>query len=59
MSASYINKISNSNCEHIDLHLHMIDNGYSKIYFNPCAILFVGQQGEKRIKYLKGIFTKK
>lgn len=58
-NASYINTISNSNCEHIDLHLHMIDNGYNNIYFNPCAILFVGQQGEKRIKYLESIFTKK
>jgi len=58
MNASYQNSISKSNCEHIDFHLHMIDNGFSKIYFNPCMILFAGQQGEKRINYLKNIFKK-
>lgn len=57
-NSSYINNISKSNCEHIDLHLHMIHNGYSNIYFNPCSILFVGQQGEKRIKYFENLFTK-
>jgi len=59
MDAAYVNTISRSNCEHIDLHLHMIDNGFSNIYFNPSMILFAGQQGEKRITYLKNIFKKK
>ena len=58
LNASYIDSISKSNCEHIDLHLQMIQNGFSKIYYNPCMILFVGQQGEKRLSYLKTLFER-
>ena len=39
-------------CEHIDLHQNMIDNNNTNIFYNPKMILFVGQQGLHRSKFL-------
>ena len=59
---SIINSNYNSKykCEHIGLHKEMIDNGYSKLFFNPSMIVFVGQQGPKnKLKLLIDELKKK
>ena len=55
-NSSYLNN-TNRYCEHIDLHQDMYNKGYDKIYFNPNMILFIGQGGPDRSKFVSEIIN--
>ena len=55
VKSTYMN--SKRYCEHIDLHQDMYNKGYDKIYFNPNMILFIGQGGPDRSKFVSEIIN--